>query len=177
CLLPIGRHIRSVIERKRVRGAVDPDEDLDKLYRHLWVFVTYFWRSPVEFTKLVRLFERLEESNLSSPPPPPHDGVGSPNRRRHSRMRSRSSSRSRSRSRDGSGHRRQRSASRGGSDHIPDGHGNLSPGGSRRRSNGSGADHHSYHNRQSWSESPSRSNRSHSNSGVRPSRRESRRQQ
>ncbi|KAJ1996351.1 ATP-dependent DNA helicase Hrp3 [Coemansia umbellata] len=119
CLLPIGRHIRSVIDRKRSRGMVpsDPAEDLDKLYRHLWVFVTYFWRSPVEYTKLVRLFERLEESNLASPHPSnasatSNTGVnaaglspgkhfepaGSPSGRRHSRIRSRSRSNSASRS-------------------------------------------------------------------------------
>ncbi|KAJ2578629.1 ATP-dependent DNA helicase Hrp3, partial [Coemansia sp. RSA 1836] len=68
CLLPIGRHIRAVIdERSRSNVA---GENVDRLYRHLWVFVTYFWRSTVEYAKLVRLFERLEESSVASATPP-----------------------------------------------------------------------------------------------------------
>ncbi|KAJ2742247.1 ATP-dependent DNA helicase Hrp3 [Coemansia sp. BCRC 34301] len=69
CLLPIGRHIRTVID-ERSRGGSAPGENLDRLYKHLWVFVTYFWRSTVEYTKLVRLFERLEESSVASATPP-----------------------------------------------------------------------------------------------------------
>ncbi|KAI8324130.1 hypothetical protein GQ54DRAFT_84019, partial [Martensiomyces pterosporus] len=74
CLLPIGRHIRSVIERKRSRAAAanDPTEDLARLNRHLWVFVTYFWRSPVNYKRLVHLFERLEASSLATPQPASH---------------------------------------------------------------------------------------------------------
>ncbi|KAJ2725345.1 ATP-dependent DNA helicase Hrp3 [Coemansia sp. Benny D115] len=140
CLLPIGRHIKSVVDRKRSRSG-DGAEDPDKLYKHLWVFVTYFWRSPVEYTKLVRLFGRLEESNMSSPQPAGGDpsmstsspgrhfegsggGVGSgasPSARRHSRARSRSSSRSvsRSPSRDGDRHRQRSSSKTEGSDGLP----------------------------------------------------------
>ncbi|KAJ2007697.1 ATP-dependent DNA helicase Hrp3 [Coemansia thaxteri] len=84
CLLPIGRHIRSVIERRRSRSGTIPtsnpplgeqegeegaeSEDVDRLYRHLWVFVTFFWRSTVEYAKLIRLFERLEESSATATP-------------------------------------------------------------------------------------------------------------
>ncbi|KAJ1833649.1 ATP-dependent DNA helicase Hrp3 [Coemansia sp. RSA 2711] len=187
CLLPIGRHIRSVIERKRGAADAAPEEDLDKLYRHLWVFVTFFWRSTVDYTKLVRLFGRLEESNLTSPPANQPlvgsgDTGGSPSssssRRHHHHARMRSRSTSRSRSRD-DGHRR-RSNSKGGSE-APDSHANgaTSPGDSRQRSNGSGADHHHHHHshHSRWSSSPSHGGRSQSKSGVRPSRRESRRQQ
>ncbi|KAJ2262633.1 ATP-dependent DNA helicase Hrp3, partial [Coemansia sp. RSA 376] len=68
CLLPIGRHIRAVIDDKHAQQS---GENVDRLYRHLWVFVTYFWRSTVEYTKLVRLFERLEESSAASNASPP----------------------------------------------------------------------------------------------------------
>ncbi|KAJ2504117.1 ATP-dependent DNA helicase Hrp3, partial [Coemansia sp. RSA 1939] len=72
CLLPIGKHIRSVIERRRPRDTAPSnpyEEDLDELYRHLWVFVTYFWHTPVEYSKLVRLFERLEDNSGTSQRP------------------------------------------------------------------------------------------------------------
>ncbi|KAJ1859524.1 ATP-dependent DNA helicase Hrp3 [Coemansia sp. RSA 1822] len=153
CLLPIGSHIRSVVERKRGRSS-DSSDDVDRLFRHLWVFVTYFWRSPVDYSKLVRLFGRLEENHQ----PSANDAGGSPSSvRRH---------RSRSRSRD-EHVRRPRSSSKG--SEGPDRFGSASPGGSRR-SNGSGADHSG----RQWSP---HNGRSHSKSGVRPSRRESRRQQ
>ncbi|KAJ2149504.1 ATP-dependent DNA helicase Hrp3 [Coemansia sp. RSA 518] len=153
CLLPIGCHIRSVVERKRGRSS-DPSDDVDRLFRHLWVFVTYFWRSPVDYGKLVRLFGRLEENKQ-----PTANDAGSPSSvRRH---------RSRSRSRD-EHVRRPRSSSKG--SEGPDRFGSASPGGSRR-SNGSGADYSGHRQR-----SP-HNGRSHSRSGVRPSRRESRRQQ
>ncbi|KAJ1892540.1 ATP-dependent DNA helicase Hrp3, partial [Kickxella alabastrina] len=238
CLLPIGRHIRSVIERKRPRGpgSSDGSEDTDKLYRHLWVFVTYFWRSPVEYTKLVRLFERLEENNHSSPqvtnapasagpvgssPRMHFDSAppgGSPVARHHSRGRSHSAersasrSRSRSRSRDGDRHRQRLSSKVEAPDGLPAatsaltvssaiGNGgamyqDASSGSNRHRSNGSTAtgDHHHHHHHSSGSahraqkSSSGTSNgntigtnngrsQSKSNSGgVRPSRRESRRQ-
>ncbi|KAJ1945180.1 ATP-dependent DNA helicase Hrp3, partial [Linderina macrospora] len=116
CLLPIGRHIRSVIEFKRSEAGGEPIEDIDRLYRHLWVFVTYFWRSSVNYKKLVHLFERLEESSLSAPPQPaPSASMShslSPNAKQHeimgsptstgARNRSHGRSWSRSRSRSGS---------------------------------------------------------------------------
>ncbi|KAJ1893816.1 ATP-dependent DNA helicase Hrp3, partial [Coemansia sp. IMI 209127] len=203
CLLPIGRHIRSVIERKQPRGMApgDADEDLDKLYRHLWVFVTYFWRSPVEYTKLVRLFERLEESNKNSPQHPPSAGAaalspgrqaepaGSPVEQRNSSVRSRSrgSSMSRSPSPSRSNGRRARSASKAASDTADvAGNGIIS---SHTHGNGSvgggGGDHHSHHHhhrhhhhgRQSRSSSHNNGRSGGgSGGGARPSRRESRRQ-
>ncbi|ORX72118.1 hypothetical protein DL89DRAFT_274270 [Linderina pennispora] len=118
CLLPIGRHIRSVIERKRSRAASDPVEDVDRLYRHL----------PVNYKKLVHLFERLEESSLSAPPPPAlsptakhQDSAASPTSSRHrshgrSWSRSRSRSVSPSRSREDTERYRKRSLSRGDED-------------------------------------------------------------
>ncbi|KAJ2806066.1 ATP-dependent DNA helicase Hrp3, partial [Coemansia guatemalensis] len=193
CLLPIGRHIQSTVKRK----AAQPEDSEGQLYRHLWVFVTFFWRTPVDYTKLVRLFTRLESSGTSEPHQPLAQGQqtaasdSSP-----ARMRSRSCSRSRSRPRSGGK----------GSNGAPDNgynhsaaenadHANgakfespSSPNLSRRRSNGSTGhgdhrshshshSHHSHHHsRQSWSPPP-HNGRSHPRSGVRPSRSESRRQQ
>ncbi|KAJ2859871.1 ATP-dependent DNA helicase Hrp3, partial [Coemansia erecta] len=198
CLLPIGRHIRSVIERKQPRGMApgDADEDLGKLYRHLWVFVTYFWRSPVEYTKLVRLFERLEESNKNSPHNPSagdaglspgrhaEPPVGSPVDQRNlsGRTRSRGSSMSRSPSPSRSNGRRARSASKAASDTADvAGNGIISSHSHGNGSVGGGGDHHSHHHhhrhhhhgRQSRSSSH---NNGRSGGGARPSRRESRRQ-
>ncbi|KAJ1818996.1 ATP-dependent DNA helicase Hrp3, partial [Coemansia sp. RSA 2598] len=139
CLLPIGRHIRSTIDRKRSRGIESGEassKDVDRLNRHLWIFVTYFWKNPVHHTKLQRLFGRLEEKAMSSPQPgapavsagaspsgrhfDSAAGVGSsPSGRHYSRGRSRSASRSRSRSRDRERDRhRQRSSSKS---EAPDG--------------------------------------------------------
>ncbi|KAJ1948137.1 ATP-dependent DNA helicase Hrp3, partial [Linderina pennispora] len=198
CLLPIGRHIRSVIERKRSRAASDPVEDVDRLYRHLWVFVTYFWRSPVNYKKLVHLFERLEESSLSAPPPPAlsptakhQDSAASPTSSRHrshgrSWSRSRSRSVSPSKSREDTERYRKRSLSRGDEDEgdFADGDGDANANGAaRRRSNGS-RDHrsvsssrHHHHHRSAEKPSSHSNGRSQSRStGLRPSRRESRRQ-
>ncbi|KAJ1965685.1 ATP-dependent DNA helicase Hrp3 [Dipsacomyces acuminosporus] len=208
CLLPIGRHIRSVIERKRSRSgappaasASDPLEDLTRLNRHLWVFVTYFWRSPVNYQRLVHLFERLEASSLAAPQAASHQGsAGSPTTkhldagvsspggvdrrnsysRNRSRSRSRSRSSSRSRSRD-SDRRDRRSMHSDLSDEgevmSADAKGVSSPS-SRRRTNGSVASHHRLHHHHRPPKSSSRSNGTgHPKSGVRPSRKESRRQQ
>ncbi|KAJ2217760.1 ATP-dependent DNA helicase Hrp3 [Coemansia sp. RSA 487] len=187
CLLPIGRHIRSVVERRRLRGMApgDADEDPDKLYRHLWVFVTYFWRSPVEYTKLVRLFERLEESSATLP----HQGAGaaaglspgkhaeparSPVDRRHSSARSRSggASVSRSPSPTHRNSRRARSSSKTASDgadaaNTGAANGNIP---SHSRGNGSvggGSDHHHHHHHSRPSRSSSHSN-NRSGGGTRP---------
>ncbi|KAJ1724520.1 ATP-dependent DNA helicase Hrp3 [Coemansia erecta] len=200
CLLPIGRHIRETVERHRTRAlspssssedAASAGAEADRLYRHLWIFVTYFWRNPVHHAKLQRLFGRLEEKVLASP----GGGGGIPG--------------------DGVEHGRARSSSRGsrGEPHegLPangsgGGNGNSSSSAhyedaasSRRRGNGVAASpdhhhHHHYHQSHGYhgAHRPSRSSAHAGNGGgngysqsrssggsggVKPSRRESRRQQ
>ncbi|KAJ1680401.1 ATP-dependent DNA helicase Hrp3 [Spiromyces aspiralis] len=64
CLLPIGRHIRSTLERRKSRG--DSQAEIDSLCRHLWVFVTYFWSRPIGHRQMQELFEKLEQKTLAS---------------------------------------------------------------------------------------------------------------
>ncbi|OLY82401.1 Chromodomain helicase hrp3 [Smittium mucronatum] len=64
CLLPIGRHIRSVVER-RLSQSNDKyyRENISKLLKHLWVYVAYNWNRPVGHKHLMQLFEKLEAIN------------------------------------------------------------------------------------------------------------------
>ncbi|OMJ16262.1 Chromodomain helicase hrp3 [Smittium culicis] len=64
CLLPIGRHIRSVVERK-ISQSNDKyyRENVSKLHKHLWVYVAYNWNRPVGHKHLTQLFEKLEASS------------------------------------------------------------------------------------------------------------------
>ncbi|PIA19521.1 hypothetical protein COEREDRAFT_78864 [Coemansia reversa NRRL 1564] len=185
CLLPIGRHIQSTVKRKVPQA----EEEDCQLYRHLWVFVTFFWRTPVDYTKLVRLFTRLESSDNSAPPLPPAQGQqAAASDSSPARMRSRSRSRQRTGGKGSNG------APDNGYNHGAAANADYtngarlespsSPNPSRRRSNGSAGyadhrshSHHSHHsNRQSWSPPP-HNGRNQSRTGVRPSRSESRRQQ
>ncbi|PVU87879.1 hypothetical protein BB559_005836 [Furculomyces boomerangus] len=66
CLLPVGRHIRSVYER-RLSQSSDKSyrESVLKLLKHLWVYVAYHWNRPVGHKQLMQLFEKLDASNSS----------------------------------------------------------------------------------------------------------------
>ncbi|KAJ1914379.1 ATP-dependent DNA helicase Hrp3 [Mycoemilia scoparia] len=64
CLLPIGRHIRSTIQRRESRG--ETQSDIDTLYRHLWVFATYFWSRPIGHKQLMEIFIKLEQKTMGS---------------------------------------------------------------------------------------------------------------
>ncbi|KAJ2597286.1 ATP-dependent DNA helicase Hrp3 [Coemansia sp. RSA 1722] len=198
CLLPIGRHIRTTIDRKRSRSAENGEssEDVDKLYRHLWIFVTYFWKNPVHHTKLQRLFGRLEEKVMSSPQPgalavsaggspssrhfeSAAGAGGSPSGRHHSRGRSRSTSRSHSHERDRDRYRQRSLSKSEAPDGLPsatsalsvssaaNGGNNGSHQETRHRNGSVSSDHHHHHHNSGHHSYHSNGN---SSGGHRPSR-------
>ncbi|KAJ2776366.1 ATP-dependent DNA helicase Hrp3 [Coemansia interrupta] len=173
CLLPIGRHIRETVERHGTSAAEDSSTaEADRLYRHLWVFVTYFWRNPVHHTKLQRLFGRLEEKVLASPDAQGSAGDAGSSVNSEGRAaehgRERSGSRGELMDEDGGQHRR-RSNGMPSPDH---GHGH------HHSHHAHGHGHHGHRPSRSSSHSGNGNGYSQSrSSGVKPSRRESRRQQ